>query len=329
VRAAELARGRAVDVLKNMRNFVAEERPRRLGFGFSLAFRALVIFHKQNAQFNRLKSDWMDMPGPNARTLAHSWRATERAINEALTFIDERMGWSRRALVPSANAIIVLAAAFDRAEFRMSAENERLYKRWLCLTALRGVFQGSVETTINRFLRGIRESKKGAAAGLTEILTRDEGRRIRDEEFNRYANMWGPATQVIHAYFVGREAKDWMNGDLIDVLARNGATNLPGGDLTVHHLFPRKVLASVVENPDDANCPANYGLLSRTTNAHLNDERPADVLANLSPEERRRADVQFFGEAAGDRLKPENYEDFCEWRANRLTEAVNDWLGLD
>jgi len=329
VRAAELARGKAVDVLKDMREFVTGKRPQRLGFGFSFAFRALVLFHRENAKFSGLKHDWMTTSGPHGRSLAQSWRATERAIDEALAFIDERMGWSRRALVPSANAIIVLAAALDKGEFKLGAENEQSYRRWLCLTALRGTFQGSVETVINRFHRAIRETKKSPSYALNEALTKDESRRLRADEFNKYAHMWGPATQVLHAYFVGQEAKDWISGDLIDLLARESVTNLPGGDLTVHHLVPRKVLAAFVENPDDANCPANYGLLSRSSNAELKDRRPDEVLAGMSPDERQRAEVQFFGEAAGDRLKPENYEDFCQWRAERLAEAVNDWLGID
>ena len=329
VRAAELACGTAVGILKNMREFATKECPDRLGFGFSFAFRALVLFHLENAQFSRLKPDWMESSGPHGRSLAQSWKATERALNAALAFVDERMGWSRRALLPSANAVIVLAAALDHDDLKLGVENEQLYQRWLCLTALRGVFQGSVETVINRFHRKIRETKKSAANALIGALTRDEGRRVHVDEFNKYAHMWGPATQVMHAYLVGHEAKDWQGGDLIDVLARGGVTSLPGGDLTVHHLFARNVLADFVENPDDANCPANYGLISRSTNAELKDKRPDEALATLSPDQRKFASVQFFDQAAGDRLKPENYEDFCEWRAARLAEAINEWLGID
>jgi hypothetical protein len=271
----------------------------------------------------------MDTPGPHGRSLAQSWRATELAINEALKFVDQRMGWSRRELLPSTNAVIVLGAALDRDELKLSADNEQLYRRWLCLTALRGVFQGSVETTIDRFHRAIRESKKGAAKSLLEALKRDEARRVRADEVNRYAQPWGPATQVMHAWLVGQGAKDWLAGDSIDLLARGGSTSLPGGDLTVHHIFPRRVLADLLENPDDANCPANYALLSRTTNSELGDKRPDEVSAMLNPDQRKFAAVQFFGEAAGDRLKPDRYDEFCQWRADRLAEALNDWLGID
>ena len=100
VRAAELARGHAVDVLKSMREFVTGECPQRLGFGFSFAFRALVVFHRESAQFSTLNPDWMDSPATHGRSLRESWRATERAIEKALGFVDKRMGWSRRALLP-------------------------------------------------------------------------------------------------------------------------------------------------------------------------------------------------------------------------------------
>jgi hypothetical protein len=329
VRAAELAQGHAVIVLKHMREFVTGERMQRLGFGFSFAFRALVLFHRESAQFSTLKSDWMDTPGPHGRSLADSWRITERAINAALKFVDQRMGWSRRSLLPSTNAIIVLAAALEKAEFKLSADDEQMYRRWLCLTALRGVFQGSVETTINRFHRSIKGSKSGVAKALVEALKRDEARRIRADELNGFAQLWGPATQILHAWLVGKEAKDWLNNETIDQLARDEKLSFSGGDLTVHHLFPRHILANFNENPNYANRPANYALISRSTNSEFGDKRPNEVLATLTPDQRKLASVQFFGEAAGDRIKVDRYEEFCQWRAERLAESINDWLGID
>jgi hypothetical protein len=328
VRAAELARGHAVDVLKTMRQFVAQELPQRLGFGFSFAFRTLVVFHRETAQFNKLKEDWIETAGPHGRSLRDSWRATERAIDHALAFADKRMGWSRRALLPSANALIVLAAALDKADFKVEADSERFYRRWLCLTALRGVFQGSVETTINRFYRAIKESKKNPAKALVKALRKSEGRRIRADEFIEYGHPWGPATQVMHAWLTDKDAKDWLSGEAVDGLARTGSPTRPGGDLTVHHIFPRKVLSAVLENPRDANRPANYALLSRATNSEFGDKCPDEVWATLTSDERKTAAAQLFGDAAGDQLKPDRYEGFCQWRADRLAESINDWLGM-
>ena len=327
VKAAELARGKAVDVLKRMRAFVSGQLPMRLGFGFSFAFRALVLFHQGSAQFKSLKPEWVNAAGAYNRSLARSWDAAEKALTVALEFVD-RMGWSRRALVPSAIAIIVLAAALDKDRLETSAEDRRLYTRWLCLTALRNAFQSSVETTINKYYRAIRDSRSGAARALVEALKRD-GRKLRAEEFCFSAQLWGPATQVIHAWAVSRRAKDWLNERTIDELARSGSAGLPGGDLTVHHIFPRGFLKGATE-PDHANRPANYALLSRETNSTFKDAPPEQVLARLSPEQQELARMQHFSfEAGSDRLKKSEYDDFCTWRARRLADSINDWLGLD
>jgi hypothetical protein len=88
-------------------------------------------------------------------------------------------------------------------------------------------------------------------------------------------------------------------------------------------------LANFNENPNYANRPANYALISRSTNSEFGDKRPNEVLATLTPDQRKLASVQFFGEAAGDRIKVDRYEEFCQWRAERLAESINDWLGID
>jgi hypothetical protein len=79
---------------------------------------------------------------------------------------------------------------------------------------------------------------------------------------------------------------------------------------------------------DDANRPANCALLSRSTNAELGDRAPHEVFAALTPEQRRAAGAQLFGEEAGDRLKVDQYEEFCHWRAGRLAASINGWLGI-
>jgi hypothetical protein len=324
VRAAELARGPAVNVLKKMREFVAEERARRLGFGFSFAFRALVVFHRGSAQFSTLPPEWINTPGPHKRSLSESWESARRSLDQALKFIDEKMGWSRRALVPSTNAIIVLAFALDHAKgARPATVADQRYRRWLCLTALRGVFQGSVETTINRFVRAVRDSKTHPSAAIVNALTRNEARRVQAEELMQYAQLWGPATQVLHTWLVRRKARDWINGETVDSLARANDVGLPGGDLTIHHIFPRAA-AKRFANPNDANCLANFAIISRESNSHLKDRDPEDVLNMLDPSQREYAATQIFSWEAGDRLKSENYEKFREWRAQQLAEAFNE-----
>src|SRR5262249_14514914 len=148
--------------------------------------------------------------------------------------------------------------------------------------------------------RGVRESRRHPADALVDALRRDEGRRVRAEELNAPGQLWGPATQVMHSLLVHRGAQDWLNSEGIDALARAGGLGSPGGDLTVHHLFPRRVIGELYDNADLSNRPANYALLSRSTNSELGDRRPDEAHAILTPDQRKLAAAQFFGEAAGD-----------------------------
>jgi hypothetical protein len=329
VRAAELARGDAVKVLRRMREFVSGETPGRLGFGFSFAFRALVVFHRGSARFRTLPADWVNAPGPNKRSLADSWSAADRALSDALKFVDNEMGWSLRTLVPSANAIIVLAVALDKARSaRRLADADKRYRSWLSLTALRGVFQSSVETTIDRFVRRIRDSSKHPSAALLDGLTRNEARRVDPDELADIAQLWGPATQVFYSWLVQRGARDWLNGESLDSLARSRNIGVPGGDLTVHHIFPRKLAAEYLANPNDANCLANFAIVSRETNSRFKETSPDDVLEFLNADQRQDASVQFFTSDAGDRLKSDRFQEFRLWRAKRLADAFNDELWI-
>jgi hypothetical protein len=330
VTAAGLARGSAVNVLRAMREFASRDRPRRLGFGFSFAFRALVVFHRGSAQLSSLKEDWMDTPGPDGRSLLQSWKAAERGVEAALQFADAELGWSRRLLLPSTNALIVLAVALDRSDFKVGPDDQRMLRRWLCLTALRGVFHGSVETTMKRFLKGMAESRRRPAAALVDSLRRHEGRAIRADELQQTSPLWGAAVQLLHGYSVHRDARDWLDIERsVDSLARADAAKYPGGDLTVHHIFPRKLLTELGLEADAVNRPANFALISRSTNAEFGDREPEDVLGTLTPGQRKEAAKQFFGADAGDRLRRTEYEKFCEWRAGKLADALNDFLGLE
>ncbi|MBK9239393.1 MAG: hypothetical protein IPL75_03835 [Acidobacteria bacterium] len=138
-----------------------------------------------------------------------------------------------------------------------------------------------METTINRFVRGLKESKRNPGAALVDALFKDEARRVRPDELLQPSPLWGSVVQVMHAWLVGRAAKDWLDEDRsIDSLARNEAAKFPGGDLTAHHIFARDVLAKA-QLPAEALTGRPTSLLSRSTNAEFGAKTPDEVLHQL------------------------------------------------
>ena len=47
----------------------------------------------------------------------------------------------------------------------------------------------------------------------------------------------------MHTWLVAQRTKDWLNGEPVDALVREGIQLFLEGDLTVHHVFPRRILA--------------------------------------------------------------------------------------
>ena len=330
VKAADLGIGKSVEVLQEMQAFVGGRLPRALGFGFSFAFRALVVFHKGTAQFNSLRRSWADTDGDRGQSLEESWEETVRGLSAAMTFVD-RIGWSRKPLLPSCNALIPLAYALERLNRDPTRPERASLVRWLCLAALRSVFVGSVETTINRHLRKIADEKRNPLNGLLEALTINEKRPIRPEEFEQITSLWGPFSQVMYAWLVDQNAKDWISGHSLDRVARMALeSRQPEETLSIQHIFPRKLLADQGCERDAANRPSNFAIIAETSNSSFNALLPSEAIQRLdSHDKRERASLQMFSKDAGEVLRSGRYEDFCEWRAKRLAEAWNRWLDLN
>jgi hypothetical protein len=137
--------------------------------------------------------------------------------------------------------------------------------------------------------------------------------------------MWGAVTQIMFSWLVSSDSKDWQTGKKLIDLAREGDYTSRTGKLSVHHIFPREVLARKYE-PLRANFASNYAILSAASNSAIKATPPDEVLKQLDPTQLAYASKQFFGSNAGDRLH--DYDSFVPWRAEQLARALNEWLNL-
>ncbi len=231
IQAADLGSGPSVAVLEKMREFVGEHdgkgRAAQIGFNFGFAFRALVVFHTGNAQFGKdPKEDWAR---PRAgRNLMESWRRAQKSLEKAIEFVDVELGWSRRGLLPSANALIPIAVALDKAGNKITKRDKLNYTRWLCLTALRSIFGGAVETKINEFIRQVNKPGGVPSERLLGALSKTNRGRVKASELlQEGTSLWGGGTQVLLAYLVQARARDWVEEQAPPRLGETGHAWVP------------------------------------------------------------------------------------------------------
>jgi len=322
VEAARLSQAATAQIVNPMRSFVQSKDLQALGFNFSFLTRTLVTVHRGSSGFANLPRNWA------SGDINASWNATKKGLRYAASLVQEEFGWTSRRWLPSANALIPIAYLFkDHLKEPSKKERESL-KRYLLLAGLRGMFQGSVETSINTFVNPLKTAHanvKDRGMLLVKKIPKTRLFKIKPDDIKNTVGMYSPLMQIYLAYLVSQKAKSWPGGRLISEVALG---KIPGDILAVHHIFPRKYMASIGRPSEDYNVMANYAILLQSDNAELGERPPDEMYSELSPHERGIASAQLFLRGQDDLLNQENYDEFINHRAKLLAEKLNTFLGL-
>jgi len=321
--AASLTHRATANIVPKMRTFVQSNHQRRLGLNFVFATRALITAHRDSATFSDLPKNW----ALGEKDINESWTAAERGLNYVIAFVREELGWSTRRWLPSANALIPLAYLLRDRDSGFAANEREDVRRYLSITGVRGLFRGSVESTINAFISPIRKADSKAkrrAALIFKRIPKDRLRPIKSEDILKERGMYSPLMQVYLAYLVSKGVRTWFEeAPLLDVAMRE--INDP---LAVHHIFPRNLLREHRIEPDRINCMANYAILSQADNANIGDCDPTMVYAGLKGKAKDYSDEQLFYILTEKRDWIEAYDAFLQKRADALADRLNSFLRL-
>ena len=322
VEAARLSQAATAHIVKPMRSFIQDKKLSALGFNFSFLTRTLVTIHRGSSGFANLPRNWA------AGDINASWDSTQDGLQYAATLVRDEFGWSSRRWLPSANALIPVAYLFKDHPKAPSKKERDSVKSYLLLSGLRGLFRGSVETSINTFINPLKTAHpnvKNRGALLLKRVPQNRLFKIRASDIKNSSGMYSPLMQIYLAYLVAKKAKSWPSGRLLSEIALG---KIFGDILAVHHIFPKKYVASLGRPPEDYNTMANYAVLLQSDNAALGDNPPAEMYSGLTPEERSMASAQLFLRGQDDLLNQENYDEFIEHRSKLLAEALNAFLSL-
>jgi hypothetical protein len=96
----------------------------------------------------------------------------------------------------------------------------------------------------------------------------------------------------------------------------------------MHHIFPKKFMQDRDFPVERLNTVANYAILSQTDNAELADRDPFDVWRGMKSNQRECAGRQLCFVASDNLLRRDAYDEFVEFRADKLAERLNVFIGL-
>ena len=321
--AASLTHHATASIVPKMRDFVQRDHQRKLGLNFVFSTRALITAHRDSSSFSDLPKSW----ATGDKDIRETWKATEHGLSKVVGFVRDELGWSTRRWLPSANALIPLAYMLRDRDGGFNPNEHIDVRRYLCITGIRGLFRGSVESTINKYISAVRKapSKAGRKASLIfKSIPKNELRTIKPEDILKERGMYSPLMQTYLAYLVSKDAKTWYEeAPLLDVAKRE--INDP---LAVHHIFPRELLRGHGVEPDRINCMANYAILSQADNARIGDKDPKAVYDALKGSTKDHADDQLFYILAEKRDWVAAYEAFLTARAGIMAARLNTFLKL-
>ena len=321
--AATLTHRATANIVPKMRQFVQSDVQRKLGLNFVFATRALITVHRDSSRFSDLPEKW----ATKDKDINESWKAAEHGLSEAVAFVRNELGWTTRRWLPSANALIPLAYLLRDRDGGFTANEREDVRRYLCITGIRGLFRGSVESTIDKYISPVKKAPSKAqrkASLIFKRITKNELRPIKPEDILKERGMCSPLMQVYLAYLVSKGVRTWLEeAQLLDVGKRD--INDP---LAVHHIFPRELLRSHGIETDRINCMANYAVLSQADNAEIGDKDPKVVYDALKGKAKDYADEQLFFILSEKRDWIAAYEAFLTTRAGNLADRLNKFLKL-
>ncbi|MBR0778314.1 DUF262 domain-containing protein [Bradyrhizobium diazoefficiens] len=325
VEAARLASAATKKIVEPMRAVATERDMRALGVNFIFLLRCLVTVHRGNCSFSKLPRSWADDTGE----VESSWRSTEKAVRTAVQLVQSELGWTTRRWLPSTNALIpVVYLLAKNGKSTIKGKDLDYVRRYLLISGLRSLFRGATETAVNSYVNAVRNTKGDLSRhcrSLFEKIPKNRLYKIRKDEVRNASGLYSPQMQTYLAYLYSQDVKSWPSGRSLRQILHEG---LPSDPLAVHHIFPKKFMQDLDFPVDRLNTTANYAILSQADNSQLGDSDPFDAWRALKQNQKECASKQLFFVAKDDYLKREAYEDFVDFRAEKIAEALNEYLGL-
>lgn len=273
--------------------------------------RALIVIGTGQSRFRYLGEFWKKSP----KELEKIWARTRKGVDGAVNFVRHNARFESSEWLPSLNAMIPLAAFFERNKSVHGNDEARLL-RWFYIASLRGRYTGSGETSMDEDLKALAALdpigellKNAVPAGGSSAVTPDE--------FDD-AGWRNPLFPLTYAAAKRKGAKDWFTGVSLskDMVG-------PDHQIEVHHIFPKAILKREGVSRHDRDEIANLVFLAAKPNKTISASPPEEYLKKI-PVDRLKAQCV----PTDPKLwKLNRYQEFLTKRRELLADGINELIG--
>lgn len=272
--------------------------------------RALIVVGTGQSRFRYLGEFWKKSP----QEIDAIWARTRKGVDGAVNFVRQNARFESSEWLPSLNAMIPLAAFFERNK-SVNARDEARLLRWFYVASLRGRYTGSGETAMDEDLKALAESD-AIGALLKNAVPAGGSAEVTPDEFDD-AGWRNPLFPLTYAAAKRKAAKDWFTGV---ALSRDMVG--PDHQIEVHHIFPKAVLKREGVSRHDRDEIANLVFLAAKPNKTISATLPEKYLPTI-PVDRLKAQCVPTDPSL---WKLERYHDFLATRRGLLAAAINELI---
>jgi hypothetical protein len=231
--------------------------------------RALIVVGTGQSRFRYLAEFWKKSP----RELEKIWDRTRKGVDGAVNFVRHNARFESSEWLPSMNAMIPLAAFFERNKSVNGSDEARLL-RWFYIASLRGRYTGSGETAMDEDLKALTDSD-AIGSLLKHAVPAGSSTEVTPDEFDD-AGWRNPLFPLTYAAAKRKGAKDWFTGVSLskDMVG-------PDHQIEVHHVFPKALLKREGVSRHDRDEIANLVFLAAKPNKTISARLPEEYLKTI------------------------------------------------
>ena len=242
-------------------------------------------------------------------------RATKH-IDTCLNMIAGRLGLDHDRVLFGRFAVPVMVRYLDQKGGTLDEKEHDKLLFWFAQAGMWGRYSGSTETTLDKDLAALEDSRGSLDELLQELRSWRSELRIKPEHFDS-SSLGARFYPVLYMLTRMGKSRDWGNG-----IPLREALLGKMSQLEVHHIFPKARLYKCGRKRQEVNTLANYCFLTKGTNLSISDRLPEEYFAEI---EERYPGALASQWIPNDRnlWKIENYSDFLAARRELLAGEAN------